>query len=347
MLSFIQNVLHSLLSWLTSTPFPYESNTVTRLNGGNEEPLTRKYIEQLLSRVSQEGLDLSGKCLNGVDFSRLNLQNVNLRDAQLRNCKFNYANLQNADLTQSDCSGADFIDAQLRFTLFYRANLEKAKFTPYSFRRKRWQRIRGINVWEIGDVVLAKKLNRIKTYHHARETCLAIAGALQGQGHYDDAAEIRIIGMRCHRTTKSPVLRFREGSKGLTSILHYSWKWISLYLADALCVYGESISRVLFWMICLLFVITPAIISMAGGLSWLKASEQVEIFASIQDGTLKQLYVYLQYVIYSLDTLTTADFSPLEPRNDIVRLFSGLLALAGIFLAGLLGFVTGNRIRRV
>jgi hypothetical protein len=47
-----------------------------------------------------------------------------------------------------------------------------------------------------------------------------------------------------------------------------------------------------------------------------------------------------------LDTFTTADFAQLEPANDLVRLISGFLAMIGIFLVGLLGFVVGNRIRR-
>jgi hypothetical protein len=63
-------------------------------------------------------------------------------------------------------------------------------------------------------------------------------------------------------------------------------------------------------------------------------------------GLQQQRYVYTQLLLYTLDAFTTANFAVLQPANEVARLLSGLFAIVGIFLTGLLGFVAGNRIRR-
>ena len=92
-----------------------------------------------------------------------------------------------------------------------------------------------------------------------------------------------------------------------------------------------------------LFVIGPALISLLGGLEW--TGDNRQIYQSLSTPFQRWAYAYFQHVLYMTDTFTTADFAQLEPANDLVRLVSGLMAMLGIFLAGLLGFVAGNRIR--
>ena len=116
-------------------------------------------------------------------------------------------------------------------------------------------------------------------------------------------------------------------------------------MADALCVYGESIWRVILWMILLLFVFGPGMIALSGGLSWPLSAQQT--YFSLSTPWQRASYVYFQYILHMLDTFTTASFAQLSPQNDLVRLCSGFLALAGIFMTGLLGFVAGNRIRQL
>ena len=56
----------------------------------------------------------------------------------------------------------------------------------------------------------------------------------------------------------------------------------------------------------------------------------------------------LDLSIFSLLAMTTSG-SPvvgLEPRDEIVHFLTGIQALIGIALTGLLGFVTGNLVRR-
>jgi hypothetical protein len=97
-------------------------------------------------------------------------------------------------------------------------------------------------------------------------------------------------------------------------------------------------------MVALLFAIGPVLVGLLGGLEWTENTRN----AYFSRPTLWQrwLYIYFQHILYMVDTFTTADFAELGPANDVVRLFSGFMAIVGIFLAGLLGFVAGNRIRR-
>jgi len=56
----------------------------------------------------------------------------------------------------------------------------------------------------------------------------------------------------------------------------------------------------------------------------------------------------LDLAIFSLGAMTTSGLPTitLSPVNVYVNLLTGLQALCGIFLTGLLGFVAGARIRR-
>jgi hypothetical protein len=126
--------------------------------------------------------------------------------------------------------------------------------------------------------------------------------------------------------------------------LSHTTKWISDCVVESLCSYGESVWRVLFWMIATILVIGPVLIAISGGLEW--TGNNWETYNRFPTPLEKQAYVYLQYILYLIDAFTTANFSNVRPANDIVRLASGMIALSGIFLAGLLGFVAGNRIRQ-
>ena len=113
---------------------------------------------------------------------------------------------------------------------------------------------------------------------------------------------------------------------------------------ELLCNYGESTRQVIAWMAFLLFVVGPLLFSGLGGFVW-SDSLTNDYFAQ-QSSWHRLGFWYYHYLLYTLDVLTTASFSGLQPINDWVKLASGFFAIAGIFLVGLLGFVAGNRIRR-
>jgi hypothetical protein len=119
--------------------------------------------------------------------------------------------------------------------------------------------------------------------------------------------------------------------------------WIGAWLAELLCDYGESIGRIVVWMFVLIAIAGPAAFPVLGGLAWTPANWQA--YSGLPTASAKAWYAYRQYLLYGLDVFTTASFSGLAPRTDAARVVSGFMAIIGIFLVGLLGFVAGNRIR--
>ncbi len=131
----------------------------------------------------------------------------------------------------------------------------------------------------------------------------------------------------------------RKWLNALSSALGAFGDWLTEFLCD----YGENVWRVLGWIGVLLFVAGPALVGALGGLRW--TGDNLSTYRSLSNEWQRGWYSYFQHMLYILDAFTTASFAELKPANDYVRAVSGLIALAGIVLAGLLGFVAGNRIR--
>ena len=140
--------------------------------------------------------------------------------------------------------------------------------------------------------------------------------------------------------------------KGLSALSNRKWreasasyfKFYSDILVEWLCDYGQSVWRVAGWMAALLFIIGPFLLSGLGGIVW--SENLYRQYSALPSAWHRLWFWYYHYFLYSFNVLTTANFSDLRPINDAVKLASGLLAIVGVVLAGLLGFIAGNRIRR-
>ena len=124
--------------------------------------------------------------------------------------------------------------------------------------------------------------------------------------------------------------------------LKFMGLWLNNWFVEILCDYGESVWRIISWMAAMLFLLGPLLVFLCGGIDLPNTAKMIGVELPFWK---KWIYYYLQYLLYMIDTFTTADFSQAHPRNDTVRLVSGLMSIIAIFLAGLLGFVAGNRIR--
>jgi hypothetical protein len=110
-------------------------------------------------------------------------------------------------------------------------------------------------------------------------------------------------------------------------------------LVEWVCDYGESIPRVLssllavYFLFILLYGLTGSVVHEAspGGVDAPYVTRDPRDLA-----------------IFSLATITTVETHTvgLLPRAEWVLLLKGAETFLGIFLTGLLGFVTGNKIRR-
>jgi hypothetical protein len=117
--------------------------------------------------------------------------------------------------------------------------------------------------------------------------------------------------------------------------IRHTAKWLGDWFVELLCNYGESIPRVIFWMVIAAFGFA-AYYWRIGGVLLTDATK----------GTFTTATSFWHYLIYSFGAFTTTEFSTLQAADDHVRLITAIQAIVGIFLAGLLGFVAGNRIRR-
>lgn len=95
-------------------------------------------IERLMQRVKKKQdvsngdwacLDLSGKVLDGTDFSGAFLEQVDFTNASLKGCNFAGAILARAILNNADCNGANFDHANLGAVTAHKTDFTSAHFT--------------------------------------------------------------------------------------------------------------------------------------------------------------------------------------------------------------------------
>jgi uncharacterized protein YjbI with pentapeptide repeats len=305
------------------------------------------------------GLDFSGRDLrqmdlSGIIFSYANLQAATLRHACMVGGWLWRTNLHRADVRQTDLSGTKFFEADLTEAEFWRANLCGASFRGANMERTRllganldgvyFHRAR-LNNAEMVASQLGGSIGeeRDHNYSPAIEAYARLKANFESLGRYSDAgwAYRRERRMRKLWAAQQAWDAWRT-SRRCQAIKQWS-KWAGDWLVELLCDYGESTWRVIGWIAAMIFVVGPTMVSVAGGLSWTSINRY--IYFKLPTVWQRWAYAYFQYLLYVLDVFTTASFSELEPSNDAVRLVSGFMAMSGIFLAGLLGFVAGNRIR--
>lgn len=257
--------------------------------------------------------DLKGANLNSSSFDSTNFLGCNLQDADLYLARFS----GKTNLGRENFKGLIIQESEERYRKFVERAILPESNLPL-------------------DLHLKDRLEKgIDIYQHLRSH-------FKEMGQNDDArwAYLRQRRLIKQRRLKSFVKAFQKHEfkdAGQNFI-----NWVSDQFIEWLCDYGESIWRVIIWLIIWMTAIGPLLFGFAGGFFWPR--DLYDKYVSIPSPFGQWLYSYFQTFLYTIDTLTTSNYSLLLPKNDIVRLISGLLAIVGIFLAGLLGFVTGNRI---
>jgi uncharacterized protein YjbI with pentapeptide repeats len=299
-----------------------------------------------LQNVALQNADLMGADLQGANLENAELQGTNLHGADLRNTSLGFAILEGADLSWTKLQGVDLFNTNIRHLHVSGAWLERTRVRHEQFGGAIGEETKG-------------------SYGEAKLGYLILKQNFDDLGDYEAASWAYIKERQMERTMNAPWradtfygmnelgdnFYFRNGRwqremhPGLLAFYaKHTLKWLADCSVELLCEYGESIGRVLFWMAVLLFIVGPALLGLLAGLDWTDSSRK--IYFSFPNIEQRWAYAYLQHILYMLDTFTTANFAQLQPANDAARLFSGFMAIMGIFLAGLLGFVAGNRIRR-
>ncbi len=292
------------------------------------------------------GADLTAADLRGAELSSANLRGANLTDATLADARLQEADLTGATLLRADLARADLRDARLADVDLTSCTLTHLSLAGAYIERAamRWEQFGG----RLGDELAAQQ---------ARPDLRAVAYARAANAYALLGRNLLLLGQ--HRAASVVYRRQRrmdkrgDGWAARQACRERRWRAALNHLGCAagdqaiewLCDYGESPWRVVEWIAALLLIGGPGLLGLCGGLY--APDEVTQTCLRIASPVLRAGYIYAQYVLYTLDALTTAQFSPLQPANDLARFASGLLALAGIAFAGLLGFVAGQRVRRV
>jgi hypothetical protein len=281
--------------------------------------------------------DLTGALLGGAD-----LRGADLRGAELRGARLEDARLQNAHLESADLS---------RVAAIRHLSLSGAWFDRTRLRRE-----------QLDEAVAEEPQGE---YDEARQVYLGLKQNFDGLGDYDAASWAYVRERRMERAMHAP-WRIRRYFRHVRDIerdirrarrapggLHYLrlgrsrlrlWSfygahtvtWLADWLVDAVCMFGESVSRVLLTLV-LVFSLFALGYGLTGGIVRECAVVGCEPIPTYQLGDV---------ALFSLGAMTTMEPLGLNPANELVQTAARLEALLAIALTGLLGFVLGNRIRR-
>ena len=298
-----------------------------------------------LQEANLGGANLQRAGLGAADLQRAlllsaNLQKADLRGANLQGAFLLNANLQGANLRRSHLEEVDFFVAKsLEGTYFYHAFLDDTRL-----RRQ-----------QLGEAI-SEELDG--EYDKAQEAYLALKNNFAEIGRYKDESWAYVKERRMGKMCGAPwrARRFhgetrlgdvwtwepREGVRKLDSVLptwhprvlwfytRHTLKWLADWFVELLCDYGESLWRVLAWMLLVIL----------GFAAYYQVSHAV--VTSSRDAATS----LWDHLIFSLGAFTTLQPARLQAARPGVELLTTIQAIIGISLAGLLGFVAGNRIRR-
>jgi len=282
----------------------------------------------ILWGANLQGAKLWGARLQEADLWDTNLQEAKLSDAKLQEANLLGANLQGAKLWGAKLQEADLWDANLQGTFFSGAWLDHTAMArdflgpaigeelarDYPGARDAYLRLKQ-NFDDLGDYAASSWAYRKE--RQMEKICSAPwrARSFYGESQLGDSEESSLPAWH---------------PRVLWFYTRHTLKWLGDWFVELLCGYGESIGRVLAWMLLVIL----------GFAAYYQVSHAV--VTSSQDAATS----LWDHLIFSLGAFTTLQPARLQAARPSVELLTTIQAIIGIALAGLLGFVAGNRIRR-
>jgi uncharacterized protein YjbI with pentapeptide repeats len=275
------------------------------------------------------GADLRRATLREADLREADLAGADLRGAALGQAALAGAKLRGADLRRSVPAGADFSGADLSDAKLQGLDLSGCRLAGARLRGA-WLDKTRIGRDQLGEALgeeLAGEFDAARLAYLGLERHFRVAG--------DPGAESWAYRRR-RRMQKFDALRAGRAARlagDTRAAIGGYGNYASDLIVEWVCDYGESITRILRTMV-LVFVAFTILYGVAGSVVDTNTGQITR-----DPGDL---------AIFSLLAMTTPGNPPigLAPRNVSVHIITGLQALLGVGLAGLLGFVTGNMVRR-
>ena len=287
-----------------------------------------------------EGVALTHANLDSASLNEANLEQADLVGACLKNATIEKANLRRAKLVGANLSGALMRGANLREAVLAEARLEEVNLLScdltHVYLADAWLERTRCSKEQFGSAIGEEVTG---DFEGAEKGYLALERNFEGLGDSVAASwayrKRRRMGKLSAYAKALEFNKHRDWSNTLRSYARYATE----QFVEWLCDYGESVPRVMASMMAvyvsfiLLYKLTNSVV---------RVYQTSDGLIRTPTGNLTDL------AIFSLLAMTTSG-SPtvgLQPSSEFVHLLTGVEALLGIALTGLLGFVAGNRIRR-
>jgi uncharacterized protein YjbI with pentapeptide repeats len=302
--------------------------------------------------------ELPAACLHKTSFRNCTLVECKFAGVDCDGTDFRHARLTKCDLRYASFASVTFADAKLVLCDLYRAVFEKgvvfenAELEGVSLhqaslggivglRRESFQPRNGRALAQ-DDEKRYLELLEGTTQKHAKGcepppkpakttepkdrrlpeailTYRALSGLWSGQGLFADAAWAYVETKRHERT-----LARHRGRSSPGALL----SWVGLWFAEALCLFGESLLRVVLWITAL--AVVPGLVYWRSGGVTQSSTET----AGLGD-----------CLLFSAARLTASTPEGLSPATTLVEWIGVAQTFLGIALLGLFGFVLGNKLR--
>jgi uncharacterized protein YjbI with pentapeptide repeats len=295
------------------------------LQGANLQKATLQGAN--LQEARLEGANLQKTNLVGAKLQKVVLVGANLQKALLWNTKLQEAvlwgaNLQEAKLWNAKLQRAQLVGANLHWVDLRFASLQGAFF--FAVRLDRTEMDRTSLGAAIGEELAGD-------YPGARDAYLRLKQNFDDLGDYAASSWAYRKERRMEKLEALQEARKARQKRDWKGAFRHSAKVAGDQLVELVCDYGESFWRVLAWMLLVIL----------GFAAYYQVSHAV--VTSSQDAATS----LWDHLIFSLGAFTTLQPARLQAARPGVELLTTIQAIIGISLAGLLGFVAGNRIRRL
>jgi uncharacterized protein YjbI with pentapeptide repeats len=304
----------------------------------------------VVENADLRGADLWGGVLEGAGLARADLRGAVLEEANLQGADLTHVNLQGATLGQADLRRARLCGVNLQGAVLGGANLDGAVLTDTRLQgvdlsRCRVARVHLAGAWlertrlrqdQLGDALGEELEGR---YEQARLGYLAL------ERNFVELGDPRAASWAYRKRRRMEKLQAREQAGAARAARQWGTAagWYARYAGDQavewLCDYGESITRVLL-ALAGVFLVFALVYGLTDGVLRTTQTPAGPVTAPTHNP--------VDWAIFSVSAMTTSGKQPigLLPRNEWIQLLTCLQSLLGIALAGLVGFVFGNRARR-
>jgi uncharacterized protein YjbI with pentapeptide repeats len=303
----------------------------------------------VLETANLQGADLWGARLEGAVLAGANLQKAVLAEADLRSADLAGADLRDAVLGQADLRGARLQGADLGGAILTRVNFEGAilkgaKLQGMDLSNCNLTRVHisgaaldntQFRREQLGDAIGEELAGQ---YKEARLGYLALERHFSALGDSDAVSwayrKRRRMQKRAAREEARVAWGRRDWRGAAAGYARYAGDQLTEWLSD----YGESVPRVLrcmlvvYFLFLLLYGLTGSVVRIEHtptGMSRVPTRSPADL------------------AVFSLFSMITSAQPPvgLLPADEYARLLTGIHALLGWTLTGLLGFVLGHRMR--